>query len=119
VGISSITGVTRPPLSSGDLLIAEIVRRLVTFYSPERIYLFGSAARGSATPDSDLDFALVLPDSTPAEVRNSKEIYKILWDIDAPIDILAWTRSDFYRRLPARASMPATIVREGKLLYAR
>ena len=41
--------------------IAEITRRLVEFYSPVRIYLFGSAARGDDGPDSDLDFLVVLP----------------------------------------------------------
>ena len=29
-----------------DQAIAEITRRLVDYYHPERIYLFGSAARG-------------------------------------------------------------------------
>jgi predicted nucleotidyltransferase len=42
--------------------IQEITRRLVDYYSPVRIYLFGSEARGDAGPDSDLDFCVVLPD---------------------------------------------------------
>ena len=36
--------------------IDEITRRLVEFYRPVRIYLFGSEARGESGPDSDLDF---------------------------------------------------------------
>jgi predicted nucleotidyltransferase len=40
----------------------EVVRRLVEFYQPEKIYLFGSAARGEDRPDSDLDFLVVVPD---------------------------------------------------------
>jgi len=36
-----------------ELLLAEIVRRMVEVYRPERIYLFGSTARGDAGPDSD------------------------------------------------------------------
>ena len=42
--------------------IEEITRRLVEFYRPVRIYLFGSEARGDAGPDSDLDFLVVVPD---------------------------------------------------------
>lgn len=38
-----------------DPLLAEIVRRLAEVYSPERIYLFGSTARGDAGHDSDYD----------------------------------------------------------------
>ena len=33
--------------------IAEIARRLVDYYRPERIYLFGSVARGDDGADSD------------------------------------------------------------------
>ena len=36
--------------------IHEAVRRLVKFYSPEKIYVFGSAATSEVRPDSDLDF---------------------------------------------------------------
>lgn len=45
--------------------IQEITRRLVEYYHPLRIYLFGSEARGDAGPDSDLDFCVVLPDNAP------------------------------------------------------
>jgi uncharacterized protein len=37
-----------------DDAIREITRRLIDYYHPERIYLFGSAARGDTGPDSDL-----------------------------------------------------------------
>ena len=39
-----------------DEAIAEITRRLVDYYRPERIYLFGSVARGEASDESDVDF---------------------------------------------------------------
>lgn len=38
-----------------DPKLAEMVRRLVTALKPERIYLFGSRARGEAGADSDRD----------------------------------------------------------------
>ena len=44
---------------SSEQTIEEITRRLVDYYHPERIYLFGSAARGDGGPDSDLDFCVV------------------------------------------------------------
>ncbi len=99
-------------------VLKEIVRRLVAFYRPERIYLFGSAARGDAGPESDFDLMVVVPDDTPREVRENKGIFKALLDIDAPIDVLVWTRQEFDKRLHLRVSFPATIVEEGKLVYA-
>ena len=57
-----------------DYAIAEITRRLVEYFHPDRIYLFGSAARGDAGPDSDLDFCVVLPDDAPEGLyRRSEE----------------------------------------------
>jgi predicted nucleotidyltransferase len=40
---------------SRDDTIQELVRRVAEFYRPERIYLFGSAARGEDGPDSGRD----------------------------------------------------------------
>lgn len=98
-------------------IVAEIVRRLSELYKPERIYLFGSVARKEQSPDSDYDFMVVVPDHTPAEVMNSPDLYKILGNIDVPIDVLVYPRDDFDKQLHLRASLPSTIVREGLLLY--
>ena len=40
--------------------LREAVRRLVDYFQPERIYLFGSTARGDDRLDSDLDFLVVV-----------------------------------------------------------
>ena len=108
---------TDPGLGENPVL-AEIVRRLVKLYDPERIYLFGSVARGDAGPDSDYDFMVVVSDDTPREIRETDEVYQVLWGIKAPIDVLVWTRKHFDSQLHLKASFPSTIVREGKLLYA-
>lgn len=98
--------------------IQEIVRRLVDHYHPERIYLFGSTARGDDGPDSDLDFCVVLPDDAPEELMRSGAVYRELRGMGYPKDIVPWRSGDFDAR-GARvvASLPATILREGRLLY--
>ena len=105
-------------ISAGSPLLREIVKRLVDIYHPERIYLFGSAARGDASPDSDYDFMVLVPDDAPLELREDPRVFRALHDIDAPIDVIVWTLREFDRRLHLPASFPSTIVREGKLLYA-
>jgi predicted nucleotidyltransferase len=97
--------------------IAEAVRRLVEFYGPERIYLFGSAARGELGPDSDLDFLVVVPDDCPRELRMSGRIYEELSEVEVPIDVVPWRHTDFEGRQVVKSSLPATVAREGKLLY--
>jgi predicted nucleotidyltransferase len=98
--------------------LAEIVRRLVAIYEPERVYLFGSRARGDAGPDSDYDLLLVVPDTAPPERRRSRLAYEALWGTGIAVDVLVWTRERFDSRLTLKASLPATVLREGKLLYA-
>lgn len=97
--------------------IAEITRRLVEYYHPERVYLFGSAARGDGGPDSDLDFCVVLPDDAPPNLYRPG-VYRALWDLGMAADVVRWPSSDFEMRAAhVRSSLPATIVQEGKVLY--
>jgi predicted nucleotidyltransferase len=101
---------------AGDLL-EDIVRRLVDFCQPERIYLFGSVARGDAGPDSDFDILVVLPDSSGMTRKGYREVHKALWGVGASVDVLFRRLSEFEADLPLKASLPATVLREGRLLY--
>ena len=109
--------VFRTPTAS-DSALALVVRRLVEAYQPERIYLFGSVARGDACPDSDYDIMVIVPDEAPAERRRSRLAYEVLWGTGVAADVLVWTASQFDSRLHLAASLPATVVREGRLLHA-
>jgi hypothetical protein len=97
--------------------IDEITRRLVDYFHPERIYLFGSVARGDDGPDSDLDFGVVLPDDAPESLYRPG-VHRALWGVGTAADVVRWPASDFDARAThVAASLPATIVREGRLLY--
>ncbi len=98
--------------------LAEVVRRLIQAYQPERIYLFGSAARGDAGPDSDYDLLVVVPDDAPLQRRGGRLAYEVLWGVGVAADVVAWSRSAFDRRSRVPSSLPATVLREGKLLHA-
>jgi predicted nucleotidyltransferase len=96
----------------------EIIRRLVEAFQPERIYLFGSKARGETGPDSDYDIMVIVPDEAPPERKQSRLAYQVLRGTRTAADVLVWTRQAFNSRLHLPASLPATITRQGKLLYA-
>jgi predicted nucleotidyltransferase len=106
-------------LLTDNQTLAELVRRLAEAFQPERIYLFGSKARGETGPDSDYDFLVVVPDESPPERRRSRLAYQALRGTRTAADVLVWTKQAFESRLHLPASLPATVVREGKLLYAR
>jgi len=100
-----------------DQAIEEITRRLVDYFHPERIYLFGSAARGDGGPESDLDFCVVLPDDASPGLYGPG-VHRALWDVGTAADVVRWPASDFDARAAhVKASLPATILREGKVLY--
>ena len=107
--------------SAGQLqndVLDEIVRRLIEAYKPERIFLFGSIARGDAGPDSDYDLLVIVPDDAPLEHKRSRLAYERLWGTGAAADVLVWTKSYFESRLHLKASLSATIAEEGQILYA-
>lgn len=99
-------------------LIDKIARRLVRRFKPERIILFGSHARGTAGPDSDVDLLVVMP---LAGSKRDKEIEMriALHDIVVPLDVIVATPDEVARR----RNIPGTIIRpalqEGKVLYVR
>lgn len=102
----------------GDPKLVEIVRRLVEALRPERIYLFGSRARGEATAGSDYDVVVVVREVAKEPYLLERRAYRALWGLGTPVDVVVMTRHHFEKRRKLAASLPATVEREGKLLYA-
>lgn len=115
---SKQTDLSATDLFAREPVLAEIVRRLVEAFRPERIYLFGSVARGDDGPDSDYDLLLVVPDGAPPEQKQSRLAYEILWGTGRAADVIVWTKTRFERRAGVVCSLPATVLREGRLLHA-
>jgi len=98
--------------------ISKATEILVRCYSPERIYLIGSSARGEARPGSDLDFPIVVPDDAPRNSLWGVKVHQQLWEIPFGVDIVPFRRSTFERRSGWLMSLPAIALREGRLVYA-
>ena len=98
--------------------IQRMVRRIVAEFDPDKIILFGSCARGDASPDSDIDL-LVLFSEVADPNQRAAELYASLVDFPRPMDIVVSTSSRFerYRNVVNTVYWPAS--REGKVLYER
>jgi uncharacterized protein len=94
-----------------------IVSGLVDELHPERIYLFGSRARGDATRDSDYDVLVVVKERIGPPFEMERRSRRALRDVRRPMDIVIVTRDYFDWMLGAAASLPSTVRREGCLLY--
>ena len=94
------------------------VDRLVDKFGPDRIYVFGSQARGTPRSNSDIDVLVVVPTAGEPTYRLASRAYAELAPLQLPLEIMFMTRAEFEARSPAAASLPATVLREGRLVYA-
>jgi predicted nucleotidyltransferase len=99
-------------------IMESMVRRIVERFSPDRVILFGSYARGAAEPDSDVDLLVVMR-CTESTWQQAVEIRKSLADLPLAKDVIVVTPEYFerYRDIIGTVVWPA--VREGKVLYER
>jgi predicted nucleotidyltransferase len=98
--------------------ITEMVRRIAEGFHPEKIILFGSYARGTAGPDSDVDILVVMP------VKGSRRQQTVaievkLAGLGLPKDVVLVTPEEFesYRNVVGSIVYPAT--HEGHVVYER
>jgi uncharacterized protein len=95
----------------------ELVRRIVEAVHPLRIILFGSAARGDMTPDSDVDVLVVMPEGTHRR-QTAQMLYGRMYRLGTPVDIVVATRGDLERYGDAAGLVYRAALGEGRELYA-
>jgi len=77
--------------------VESITAQIIKKYGPEKIILFGSAAKGELYPESDADFLIIK--------RN------------IPVDFLIYRPDEFNKRLSMGDPFLKSIIKEGKVLY--
>jgi predicted nucleotidyltransferase len=96
----------------------EIVRRIVEGFAPEKIILFGSHAKGSSGPDSDVDLLVVMH---PGGSRRKKatEIDLSLVGVNVPVDVIVVTPEELQRDQDRIGTLIRPALKEGRVLYER
>jgi predicted nucleotidyltransferase len=79
-----------------ETLLNEVVRRVLTVARPDRIILFGSAATGQMTKDSDIDLLVVEPALANTHERRVA-IRGAVGDIGYPVDVIVMLTDRFER----------------------
>jgi predicted nucleotidyltransferase len=105
-----------------EKVLAVIVQVIVREVDPERIYLFGSRARGNARADSDVDLLIVERKSFGPQHSRFLEInrvYRVLSSFRVPKDILLYSDDEFAKWRSSINHVVGRCNREGKLLYER
>jgi uncharacterized protein len=107
----------RVTMGVDETLLNEIVRRILAVDQPDRIILFGSAATGQMTKDSDIDL-LILEESPNNRHEQSIRIRDAIGNVNLPVDVLimATGRFEATKNIIGRLAHPAH--KYGRVLYA-
>lgn len=94
----------------------EITQRILDVSQPEKIILFGSYARGTPTPNSDLDLLVILKgvDTPRAE---SNRLRRALRGLLILIDIIVASPEQIDRYDDAPGLIYRTVLKEGMVIY--
>lgn len=97
-------------------IVADLVKRVVAAAKPEKIVLFGSAARGEMGPDSDYDL-LVIKGGKFNRSRVTVAIIRALRGKGAPVDFVVVTPDEVERYRDTHCLVICPALREGKVVY--
>src|SRR5690242_7416877 len=92
------------------------LQRLVEAALPDKIILFGSAARGEMGPNSDVDL-LVVKGGKFNRRRLTAKIYHHLYGAEAAVDVVVVTPEEVERYRNTHCLVICPALREGKVVY--
>src|SRR3989339_644928 len=99
--------------------LSEIVTAIIVSVNPKKIFLFGSFAMGSATPDSDLDLLIITGNAiTSFKIRRKiiSVIRSVLSRFRIPKDILVYDETELNKWSKSPNHIIVRALAEGKLL---
>jgi predicted nucleotidyltransferase len=101
-----------------EALLADVTRRIVERFHPEKVILFGSYAYGTPDLDSDLDLFIVMhsDESILERIRRVREVAHVDY---LPMDVLVRTPAEVTNRLAMGDFFISDILTKGRVLYQR
>ncbi len=102
--------------TSSKKTLDEVTRRIVEVANPQRVLLFGSAARGRMTRDSDLDILVIVRGPTHRR-RLAQRIYRNLHGIAIAVDVIVATEADLQKYGQRGGMILRPALHEGRILY--
>ncbi|MCK9581971.1 MAG: nucleotidyltransferase domain-containing protein [Methanoregula sp.] len=96
----------------------EIIRRIVEVAQPEQVLLFGSTARGTTGPHSDLDLLVIKTGRYHAR-KVAGLIYQRMRGIARSIDLVIVTPQQVRDNRDSPFSVLYPALREGRVMYER
>jgi hypothetical protein len=104
---------------SSTLIPSEPLDPVVAYFRPRRVILFGSAARGEAGPDSDIDLLVVVDDDTPPEKLTIRAGIASRMSYRHPADVIPYRESNFQRKARIAGTLAYEAAHAGTVVYER
>ena len=99
-------------------LIADITQTIVANLQPRRVVLFGSHARGTPAPDSDIDLFIEM-ESNESPPERAIRVYQLFGLRPWSMDVVVCTPEEVKQLRGTNATLLSIIDAEGKVLYKR
>ena len=102
-----------------DPRISAIAAGIAAAIPEAQVRLFGSRARGTSRPDSDVDLLITVPDhwlTGHDRVRVLGELWRQYSSHRLPLDLLLYTESEVSQRQQYRSAVTSLAYQEGILL---
>ncbi|MGI8510886.1 MAG: nucleotidyltransferase domain-containing protein [Gemmatimonadaceae bacterium] len=96
--------------------VEEIAQLIAEAFHPRRIVLFGSRARGTARPDSDIDLMVEL-ETAARPVDRAFAVRRLFGLRYWSMDVVVYTPEEVVRLRAVPGSLMSTIDAEGRILY--
>jgi len=96
--------------------IQNITQQIIEKYKPEKIVLFGSAARGKPDLDSDVDLLIIKKETPLYGADRIRELSRII-ERNIPLDLLIYRPEEFEKRVQMGDPFLKSVLKEGKVLY--
>lgn len=101
--------------------LAQKIQRLVEdlkAYQPEKVILFGSAARGDYDEFSDLDVVIIKRTHALFVARGVEAVKHLRPEVD-PVNLFVYTPQEFQRMQEDENPFIESVLKDGKTLYEK
>lgn len=100
--------------------IKDVVNKFLNTLHPNKVYLFGSFARGTKNEDSDFDYYIVMDKNYQVSNNTSANTYMSLKGIKRrPVNIIINNESKFEERFEIINTLEHTVKQGGVLVYEK
>jgi predicted nucleotidyltransferase len=102
-----------------DVLLDDIIQRIVERIEPEKVYLFGSRARGESDAESDYDLLVVADMPDVPRRRRSIAVRRLFPRLTRGMDVIVKTPEEFERGAATLNHICSIVQQEGRVVYER